>query len=86
MNTIAEKGVRLVKLKRWPSLARFLSGKLVRIWSEEWLAWWRPDGAGYTSDLAGAGIYTFEDAFNRSSHCDPSKGICYVPAQEEYTI
>lgn len=32
------------------------------IWSNEHRAWWRPNGRGYTSDLAAAGRYSREDA------------------------
>ena len=32
------------------------------IWSNKWGCWYRPDSAGYTSDIAQAGIYTREQA------------------------
>lgn len=47
----------------------------VRIYSREHHAWWGEDGCGYSTDIAEAGIYTFEDAWAWSFHCDPSKGI-----------
>lgn len=49
----------------------------VRIYSREHHCWWRRDGCGYATDIAEAGAYTFEDAFARSRHCDPSKRIEY---------
>lgn len=49
----------------------------VRIYSREHHCWWRANGSGYAEDIADAGVYTFEDAFARSHHCDPSKGIEY---------
>lgn len=32
------------------------------IWSHQHEAWWGPDRAGYTTDLAEAGRYTLEEA------------------------
>lgn len=37
-------------------------GERVRIWSIEHKAWWRPDSMGYTTDIAGAGLYSPEEA------------------------
>jgi hypothetical protein len=42
--------------------------------------YWRPDGCGYTGCVRKAGIYTFEDAYNRTSHCGPEKRVGYSPA------
>jgi hypothetical protein len=72
--------VELRKLKRWPTLERHLKGKKVRIYSGEWMAWWRPDGAGYTTIKAEAGIYDFDDAVKRSHHAGPEKRIKYIEA------
>ena len=55
-----------------------LSGMIVRIWSREHGAFWRENGAGYASSMDGAGAYAFEDAWNRTRHCGPEKGIEYV--------
>ena len=49
----------------------------VRIYSREHHAWWGSNGSGYAIQRDEAGVYTFEDAWRRSSHCDPSKGIEY---------
>ena len=76
----------LVKLKRYPTLRRHLFGKLVRIWSGEHMAWWRANASGYTTVKSAAGVYTFEDAWMASSHCDKSKKIDYQVAQPEYEI
>lgn len=66
---------RLERVKRWPGLRRAWSGRKVRIYSTEHGAYWRANGAGYSDTEAEAGIYDFEEAFNRTRHCDPSKGI-----------
>lgn len=33
-----------------------------RIWSNEHMAWWRPNQNGYTQDSNSAGLYSFEEA------------------------
>jgi hypothetical protein len=53
------------------------TGKMVRIWSGEWQAWWRPKSCGYTNDITQAGIYTFQEAWATSAHCGPEKRIIY---------
>ena len=63
-------------LKRHPEkLARF---DKVRILSNEWGAWWRPNGCGYTDDPEQAGIYDAKDAWERVRHCGPKKRIVLV--------
>lgn len=63
-------------LKRHPEkLARF---DKVRIWSKQWMAWWRPNGSGYTDDKAQAGIFDAEDAWRRVRHCGPEKRIVLI--------
>lgn len=60
-------------LQRHPEkIARF---NKVRIWSGEWRAWWRPNGAGYTDQREMAGVYEAEDALNRVFGCGPEKKI-----------
>jgi hypothetical protein len=54
-----------------------MAGKLVRIWSGQWSAYWRPPANGYTREIAEAAIYKFEDAWKRSHHCGPEKKIEY---------
>jgi hypothetical protein len=69
--------IPLIKLKRWPTLERHLKGRNVLIWSGEHRAWWRGGAAGYTTDRNEAGVYDFNSAFARSSHCGPEKQIIY---------
>ena len=49
----------------------------VLIWSNEWHAYWRSNGCGYTTDMSQAGIYKFGDAVGRTRHCGPEKKIQY---------
>lgn len=56
-----------------------LSVDLVRIWSDEHGAYWRPNGSGYTHRASAAGIYTLADATARTSHCGPEKRIEFEP-------
>lgn len=53
------------------------AGKTVRIWSGEWRAWWRPKAQGYTDNIDEAGVFPFNEAWNRSYHCGPEKRISY---------
>lgn len=49
----------------------------VRIWSVEHQAYWRSNSAGYTIHNSDSGIYSFKDAFDKTNHCDESKGITF---------
>lgn len=42
------------------------------IWSNEHDAWWGPNERGYTRTLAGAGIYSREDAIRICKHALPT--------------
>lgn len=79
-------GITLFSIKCWPSKAKALADKHVRIWSNEHRAWWRPEGCGYTTNVNEAGIYTFKDAFDCTSDCGPEKGIEYYVCEAEYVI
>jgi hypothetical protein len=52
-----------------------MAGKTVRIWSQQWKSWWRPEAQGYTRDPGQAWVLPFEEAFRRTRHCGPEKGI-----------
>lgn len=54
----------------------------VRIYSGEHGAYWRPNGCGYCCCIEAAGVYSFGDAFNRTWHCGPEKGIWYEPVEQ----
>jgi hypothetical protein len=51
--------------------------KPVRIYSDQWGAFWRSGRAGYTSQRNEAGIYTFAEAFDATCHCGSEKHIYY---------
>lgn len=60
-------------IKRHPEkLSRFVQ---VRIYSKEWRAWWRANGAGYTAAIEQAGVYSIKEAWEYVSHCGPEKKI-----------
>jgi hypothetical protein len=61
---------------KWPNWDRW-AGRKVRIWSDEWRAWWRPNGNGYTDDEAQAWVLPFPEAYDRTHHCGPEKKINY---------
>ncbi len=48
---------------------------IVRIWSKEHQAYWRPESHGYTTETHDAGRYEAEDALARTEHCGPEKQI-----------
>jgi hypothetical protein len=51
--------------------------RLVRIFSDEHHAYWRPNGNGYVDDSIGAGIWSLYDAYERTSHCGKEKKIMF---------
>lgn len=58
-----------------------LKGCMVMIWSNQWCAWWRENGQGYTDGMvAPPWVLPFEDAYARTKHCGPEKGIQYEVA------
>lgn len=73
---------RLNRVRRWRigALEDFLKKhgtRKVLIWSAQWSMYWREGGAGYMNRVSEAGIYTLRDAWNRTCHCGPEKGIHY---------
>ena len=64
----------LEHVKKFPDkIKRF---KSVHIWSDQWSAWWRDGGSGYTDDIQ-AGIFTPEEAYGITCHCGKEKRIIY---------
>lgn len=78
---LALNDIRTVGIAGWEA-APFL-GRPVRIWSDEHRAYWREGGAGYTAQPHQAGVYTFNDAYSRTRHCGPEKGIVYEIVTDE---
>jgi hypothetical protein len=58
-----------------------MAGRRVMIWSNEHRAFWGQNGCGYSMNRNGAGVYRFEDAWNRTFHCGPEKQIAFVEAR-----
>lgn len=66
----------LERVKRWPNLMKRFY--YVRIYSAEHEAFWRVDGAGYTTQEHVAWVLPFERAFINTKHCGPEKKIQYI--------
>ncbi len=72
--------INQIRRKSPSKIADFLNkhgNKPVRIWSNQWGAYWRTARAGYSFLREEAGTYTFSDAFDATSHCGPEKQIYY---------
>lgn len=67
----------LESVKRAPYPDPFGSGAKVLIYSHEYHAWYRAGASGYAIQRDEAGVFEFEDAFARTHHCGPEKGIEY---------
>jgi len=72
---IEPKGISLEDIKHNQKIYRALEGKHTVIFSNEWGAYWREKGSGYTANKKEAGSYTFKKAFERVRHCGPEKKI-----------
>lgn len=70
-------GINRRGLANWKAREKWL-GRQVRIWSGEWGLFWRPGAAGYVADPDQAGVYNFEDAWERAKHCGPEKKIVFI--------
>lgn len=67
-------GIKRRGLANWSGREKW-NGRTVRIWSSEHGAYWRADASGYTMTADAAGHYEFADAYDRTKHCGPEKGI-----------
>tara|TARA_B110001454_G_scaffold54930_2_gene53697 strand:- start:1247 stop:2026 length:780 start_codon:yes stop_codon:yes gene_type:complete len=72
----------LESIKENPELKDRFKNMKCRIYSWEWGYYWRMNGCGYASK-DDAGIYSFEDAYDRTNHCGSEKGIWYEIIEEE---
>lgn len=76
MRRVTLNGIKRRGLYEWKGREWWVTRR-VRIWSREHLAWWRPEGKGYTGDADQAGLYDFADAYDTTKHCGPEKQIVY---------
>ena len=70
-----------IKTEKWrkemENFVRSNKNEKVFIWSGYNNAFWRPKGAGYTTNINDAGIYEIKDAWSRVSHVDATKQISF---------
>lgn len=57
--------------------------KRVMIWSEQWKAWWRNDGKGYTDHMDQAWVTPIYEAWDNVKHVGPEKRIYIVEVFED---
>lgn len=72
--------IHLEELKEdesWQELDSMTSGRLVRIYSYQHNAYWRPDGKGYVTDGLAAGVFLLGAAYDLTKHCGPEKRITF---------
>lgn len=81
MTKINQISLSLLKAEVVPfPLRAAWAGKMVRIWSEEHGAYWRPSGGGYTVRVPEIGVFPFEMAWTITRHAGPEKGIWFEEA------
>ncbi|BCE02956.1 hypothetical protein [Marinicellulosiphila megalodicopiae] len=68
--------ISLQTVKRCPEFLESNKDRECRIYSGQWGYYWRSNGSGY-GGKSEAGIYTFKDAYDRTSHCGKEKGIYF---------
>lgn len=47
--------------------------KLIKIYSNEHSAWWKPDYCGYTNDVYKAGVFDYDDAIKKYPYINYNK-------------
>jgi hypothetical protein len=67
--------VKRVSLRQALRRVGLLGRRPVRIWSDQWGAYWRAEAAGYTSEIDQAGLYEPADAFAHTRELGPEKRI-----------
>ena len=69
------------------AMAALVAMPMVYIYSREHMAYWREGAHGYTLRAYDAWVLTGKAAYDRTCHCDPSKGIeferCMVKATKQ---
>lgn len=66
-----------------PTIVAAFAADTCLIWSSEHQSYWRAHGHGYVTADYDAGRFTLAEAFRRTKHCDPSKGIMFERAADE---
>jgi hypothetical protein len=66
-----------------PTIAAAFAEDQCLIWSSEHRLYWRAGGHGYVAADYDAGRFTLAEAYSRTKHCDPSKGIMFERAADE---
>lgn len=74
-----EKQLSLEKAKENPE--RLKEFNKVFIYTLQHRGYWRANGKGYTQYNYEAGVYTILEAYDRTKHCDSSKGIKFIEAK-----
>ncbi|MEA1083246.1 hypothetical protein SFC76_03150 [Sphingomonas sp. CD22] len=63
-----------------PTIVAAFADDTCLIWSSEHRRYWRAGGRGYAAADYDAGRFTLDEAYLRTKHCDPSKGIMFERA------
>lgn len=66
-----------------PTIVAAFAADTCLIWSNEHRLYWRAGGHGYVAADYNAGRYTLAEAYAKTKHCDPSKGIMFERAADE---
>ena len=79
INSVTLNGIKRVGLVNWKG-REWWNVQMVRIWSREHRAYWRPDACGYTENPCEAWHIDFPTAYDAVKHCGPEKQIVFYSA------
>lgn len=85
---IGKHAIRMEYLQRYPDTARATEWKQknVKIFSSEHGYYWRGTGQGYTGFASESDTITCENAYRKTGHCGPEKGIWFIDAEHAIDI